>query len=116
MDPAERVRESTLDTAGNQKEEAVPNAGDVIDIGGSHLSDTFREMLGRKLLKEDRPGQRLLPSALLSDDKGLRIWRQLNRLPDYYQTRDEIHLLEQHGSDIAQHMASGSVVLDLGSG
>jgi uncharacterized SAM-dependent methyltransferase len=116
MDPTERVRESTLDTAGNQKEEAVHNAGDVIDIGGSHLSDTFREMLERKLLKEDRPGQRLLPSALLSDDKGLDIWRQLTRLPDYYQTRDEIHLLEQHGSDIAQHMAPGSIVLDLGSG
>jgi hypothetical protein len=116
MGPAESVLGSTLDTAGNQKEEAVPNAGDVIDIGGSHLPDTFREMLGRKLLKEDRPGQRLLPSALLSDDKGLRIWGQLTRLPDYYQTRDEIHSLEQHGSDMAQHMAPGSVVLDLGSG
>jgi hypothetical protein len=116
MDPRERARETTLDTAGNQKEEAAPNTGDVIDIGGSHLSDTFREMLGRKLLKEDRPGQRLLPSALFSDDKGLRIWRELTRLPDYYQTRNEIHLLEQYGSDIAQHMAPGSVVLDLGSG
>jgi hypothetical protein len=116
MDPAAKARESTFNTAGEQKGEAVPNAGDVIDIGGSHLPDTLREMLERKLLKEDKPGQRLLPSALLSDDKGLRIWRQLTRLPDYYQTRNEIHLLEQYGSDIAQHMAPGSVVLDLGSG
>jgi hypothetical protein len=116
MDPAEKARESTFNIAGNQKGEAVPNAGDVIDIGGSHLPDTLREMLERKLLKEDKPGQRLLPSALLSDDKGLRYWRELTHLLDYYQTRDEIHLLEQYGPEIAQHMAPGSVVLDLGSG
>jgi uncharacterized SAM-dependent methyltransferase len=116
MDPAEKACESTINTAGNQKGEAVPNAGDVIDIGGSHLPDTLRAMLERKLLKEDRPGQHLLPSALLSDDKGLRYWRQLTHLIDYYQTRDEIHLLELYGQDIAQHMAPGSVMIDLGSG
>ena|ERR1700733_9010178 len=116
MDPVENAHESTSNIAGNQKGEAVPNVGDVIDIGGSHLPDTLRAMLERKLLKEDKPGQHLLPSALLSDDKGLRYWRQLTRLPDYYQTGHEIHLLEEYGPDIAQHMAPGSVVLDLGSG
>ena len=116
MDPVEKAREFTSNMAGNQKGDAVPNAGDVIDIGGSHLPDTLRIMLERKLLKQDKPGQHLLPSALLSDDKGLRYWRQLTHLPDYYQTRNEIHLLEQYGSDIAQHMAPGSVVIDLGSG
>jgi uncharacterized SAM-dependent methyltransferase len=116
MSLTECVSVVNFDVVSTGRSETVPKSGDVIDIGGSRLSDSLKKMLERKLLREDRPGQRLLPSALLSDDRGLGIWRHLNRLPDYYQTRDEILLLEQHGSEIARHMAQGSVLLDLGSG
>jgi uncharacterized SAM-dependent methyltransferase len=62
------------------------------------------------------PQTRLLPSPLLSDDEGLKLWSQITRMPKYYQTRDEIELLEQNGREVAEHIVPGCTLLDLGSG
>ncbi|KAI9774043.1 MAG: hypothetical protein M1839_001928 [Geoglossum umbratile] len=72
-------------------------------------------MLEEKLIGKAQQ-QHLLPSALLSDDTGLQLWSQITCLPDYYQTRDEIQLLEQYGAEIAQHFVPGCTIIDLGSG
>ena len=61
--------------------------------------------------------RRVLPSALLSsDDTGARLWRELTRLPEYYQTRDEIALLEAHGAEIVGLVPRGCYLIDAGSG
>lgn len=98
--------------------------GTVFDIGGSKLSHTLGPLLeeklfaltGRQLIKADGSTQRLLPSALLSDDTGLNLWRQVNRLPDYYQTRDEIELLAKFGAQIAKLVPENATLIDLGAG
>ncbi|KAH0559374.1 hypothetical protein GP486_004108 [Trichoglossum hirsutum] len=73
-------------------------------------------MIEEKLIGKDNQQQRVLPSALLSDDTGLRLWSQITHLPNYYQTRDEIELLEYHGAEIARHILPGSTIIDLGCG
>ena len=96
----------------------------MFDIGGSKLSLTLGPLLeeklfaltGRQLIKADGTRQRLLPSALLSDDTGLSLWREINRLPDYYQTRDEIDLFAKFGAHIAQLVPDNATLIDLGAG
>jgi uncharacterized SAM-dependent methyltransferase len=91
------------------------NANDlVIDIGGSRLDESLGSMVVSHMLDPTR--QCVLPSALLSDDNGSSLWRQINRLPAYYQTSEEILLLELYGDDIAEFVEPGTVLIDLGCG
>lgn len=41
---------------------------------------------------------------------------QITYLDEYYLTNDEIALLTAHAAEIAQHISSGSMVIELGSG
>ena len=52
---------------------------------------------------------------LMSSDAGLAQWSDLNRLPNYYQTSEEVALLEKHGAAIAAHIVPGCSIIDLGS-
>ncbi|OJD33790.1 uncharacterized protein BKCO1_27000115 [Diplodia corticola] len=91
-------------------------AGTVLDVGGHSVQESFRTML-RERLGSKKPGERkLFPSALLSDDAGLAMWRDVTRLPGYYATAEEIRLLEDCGGRIAEAVEPGSVIIDLGCG
>jgi uncharacterized SAM-dependent methyltransferase len=102
----------------SQECNSASTIGTLFDIGWSRLSDTLRSLLNEKLLWKDgkQHWQRLLPSALLSDDVGLQLWNQINRLPNYYHTRDEIELLGRYGAEIAGHIGEGGTIVDLGAG
>lgn len=68
-------------------------------------------------LKSKKPGERkLFPSALLSDDAGLQMWRDVIHLQNYYATREEVRLLSSYGSRIASSLEPDSVIIDLGCG
>lgn len=85
-----------------------------LDIGGFKLGESLLLMLKDRMLS---PGKQcVLPSPLLSDDKGLDIWHKINRLPAYYQTNEEVRLLELHGSAIANEVPHGCALIDLGYG
>lgn len=43
-------------------------------------------------------------------------WGQITYLDEYYLTNDEIALLESYSAEIARHIPSGSMVIELGSG
>ncbi|KAF2663149.1 hypothetical protein BT63DRAFT_128327 [Microthyrium microscopicum] len=92
--------------------------GSVFDIGGSLLKDTMREELNKKFLltKSNGSKQRTIPASILHDEHGLRMWAEINRMPDYYQTRDEIALLEQNSKDLARHLKGAYTLIDLGCG
>lgn len=94
--------------------DAVPGA--VFDIGGRNLDSYYKSLLDTTLLKRQKWQQRVLPRAVLYNDIGLQIWSRITLLPDYYQTRDEIDLLEHHSAEIAEHVVEGCTLFDLGSG
>ena len=98
-----------------QKASPLPGVGTVIDIGGSNV-DAFRNMLEENLIGNNGKQEHLLPSAMMGDDIGLHLWSRITYAPEYYQTRDEIELLEHHGSEIAKHIVAGCTLIDLGSG
>jgi uncharacterized SAM-dependent methyltransferase len=72
-------------------------------------------MLQTRLFCKDLQN-RVLPSPLLSDYEGLKLWSQIIHMPKYYQTRDEIELLEQNASEVAEDITPGCSLLDIGSG
>lgn len=92
------------------------NDGVVIDIGGSNISRTMKLALETRLLRPSSGARPLLPTALLYNDYGMRLWEKITHLPNYYQTATEIRLLELHAKAITCYVGPGSVLLDTGSG
>jgi len=66
----------------------------------------------RESLSADPP---YLPCKYFYDDRGSRLFQQITRLPEYYQTRTEESLLETIGDEVAARVHALELV-ELGSG
>lgn len=74
------------------------------------------------------PGQRSLPTLLLYDESGLRLYDDITtQAPEYYLFAAEEEILKHHGDEIVQAMRGGissldvtdeqdTIVLELGAG
>lgn len=60
--------------------------------------------------------QKSLPTLLLYDEKGLKLFEEITYLKEYYLTNAEIDVLKRHAHEIAQHVMPGSMIIELGSG
>lgn len=87
----------------------------IIDIRQGTLDrdvvDQMREMLDPGNNKEKQ-----LPTLLLYNEKGLKLFEDITYLDEYYLTNAEIEVLEKHVAEIAAHARPGSMVVELGSG
>lgn len=70
----------------------------------------------RKGLRPDDGGEKKLPTLLLYDGNGLRLFEKITYLDEYYLTGAETEVLETYAGRIAERVASGSIVVELGSG
>ncbi|KAF2871376.1 C-type lectin protein [Massariosphaeria phaeospora] len=70
----------------------------------------------KKGLRPEHGGEKSLPTLLLYDEAGLRLFEKITYLDEYYLTNAEIEALETYADQIAQHIQPGSVVVELGSG
>jgi L-histidine N-alpha-methyltransferase len=50
------------------------------------------------------------------DPLGSRLFDAITELPEYYPTRTEAAIFDQHAADMAHHLPSGAVLIDLGAG
>ena len=57
-----------------------------------------------------------LPTLLLYDELGLKLFEDITYLEEYYLTNAEIDVLESHAADIARVIVPGSMIVELGSG
>ncbi|KAF9220091.1 hypothetical protein BS17DRAFT_810846 [Gyrodon lividus] len=57
-----------------------------------------------------------LPSLLLYDEEGLRLFEEITYQPDYYLTGLEIGILSKYASQIADSIPDGAILLELGAG
>jgi EasF-like predicted methyltransferase len=85
---------------------------EIIDIRSSTQEVSLLEKL-EESLSATPPS---FPSLLLWDEKGLQHFEAVTYSPEYYLTDCEIELLKKHSKEIAQEIAPGSIVLELGSG
>lgn len=66
-----------------------------------------------------RPGkgqEKTLPTLLLYDEVGLKLFEKITYLDEYYLTNAEIEVLEKYANHIVERIQSGSIIVELGSG
>ncbi|OAL45405.1 hypothetical protein IQ07DRAFT_520423 [Pyrenochaeta sp. DS3sAY3a] len=70
----------------------------------------------RSGLRPKNGGEKRLPTLLLYDAPGLRLFEDITYLEEYYLTNAEINVLDTYADDIAERIAPGSIIVELGSG
>ena len=87
----------------------------IVDIR-SGLLDT--DILGamRTMLRPGEGQVKSLPTLLLYDEKGLKLFEDITYLEDYYLTNAEIEVLQTHAEELVKSVSPGSLVVELGSG
>jgi dimethylhistidine N-methyltransferase len=60
--------------------------------------------------------QKTLPSRWLYDPRGCDLFEQITALPEYYPTRTETHILQEHAADISQFCGANAHLLEYGAG
>lgn len=77
------------------------------------LQEMIRTSLGGGPSGQDAP---TFPSLLLWDEEGLKLFEAITYSKDYYLTAAEIEVFEHHAHEMAQRIAPGTVIVELGSG
>ncbi len=87
----------------------------ILDIrrGGLNLS-ILDEM--RANLRPSKGQEKRMPTLLLYDEQGLRLFEDITYLEEYYLTNAEIDVLITHADEMASRISAGSMVVELGSG
>lgn len=57
-----------------------------------------------------------LPCKLLYDDRGSALFEAITRLPEYYLTRTELEILQEHSPEIVQVVGTPVSIVELGAG
>ena len=57
-----------------------------------------------------------LPAKYFYDQRGAQLFEQICRLPEYYLTRTELAIMQEHAAEMAACMGSGCVLVEFGSG
>jgi len=67
-------------------------------------------------LRPENGSPKTLPTLLLYDVNGLRLFVKITYLQEYYLTNMEIAVLEKYADSIADRIKPNSIILELGSG
>ena len=81
------------------------------DPSGLSILDDLHRQLRPVEGKEKR-----MPTMLLYDERGLKLFEQITYLDEYYPTNAELEVLEKYADNIAARIPVGSRVVELGSG
>jgi uncharacterized SAM-dependent methyltransferase len=87
----------------------------IIDIRSDAAGIELKQLVLEGLQPKDGE-EKTLPTLLLYDNAGLKLFERITYLDEYYLTGDEIDVLENHASQIAERIPDSSMVVELGSG
>ena len=81
-----------------------------------HLSpDEVRSQMRADALKGLQGEKKSIPPVWFYDERGSRLFEEITQLPEYYPTRAERALLEEHARSIAE-LAKADTLVELGAG
>lgn len=107
--PLRLLKETSFEKMSNQ------TSTEIIDIRpGPTEFDILQDI--KDGLRPENGGDKTLPTMLLYDEAGLRLFEKITYVEDYYLTNSEIEVLETYANEIAERVRPGSVVVELGSG
>jgi dimethylhistidine N-methyltransferase len=81
-------------------------------LGRGVVDPAFRADVLRGLASEPRA----IPARWFYDRRGSELFEAITRLPEYYPSRTERHILATHAAEIARLTGPGRVVVEFGSG
>ena len=87
----------------------------IVDIRNDEIHFSILGEMQRTLRPAAGEGKRL-PTLLLYDEKGLRLFEDITYLEEYYLTNSEIEVLHHHADRIAERIEEGTQLIELGSG
>ncbi len=102
------------DTVVRNSTEREPTERDPTERDPTEREPTEREVT--ELLAGLRQSPPHVAPRYFYDQRGSQLFDEITRTPEYYPTRTELGLLQSRGGQIAEHIAAGSVLLELGSG
>lgn len=88
---------------------------DIVDIREGDLDFDLVGEINASLNPSDGK-ERTLPTLLLYDEAGLKIFEEITYLDEYYLTNAEIELLKQYAPAIASIIPQNAQLIELGSG
>lgn len=95
----------------------------VVPTMPQNIQNIRRDQAGISLLDDLRAslrphdgGEKSLPTLLLYDEQGLKLFEDITYLDEYYLTNAEIEVLENNAAAIADLVPRDCDVLELGSG
>lgn len=68
------------------------------------------------ILEGLRARRKRLPAKYFYDEAGSRLFERITTLPEYYPTRTELRILEEHAADIARLLPQKCALIEFGSG
>lgn len=87
------------------------------------IKDMRQNEIGPSILDQLRDGlhpqgggEKRLPTLLLYNEKGLKLFEELSFLDEDYLTDAEIEVLQTHATTLAAAIPEGYIILELGSG
>jgi uncharacterized SAM-dependent methyltransferase len=84
----------------------------ILDIRQSHSTLNLAEEITNSL----RGQPPSLPSLLLWDDRGQKLFDRFSQRPSYYPFHGEMDVLSQYGSSIGASIPTDEILLELGCG
>lgn len=87
----------------------------IVDIRRDKIERSIRAELIEKLHPENGE-EKQMPTLLLYDENGLKLFEEITYLEEYYLTSAEIEVLDRYAHAIAQRIRPGSILMELGSG
>lgn len=106
---------TTQPTSSGQPSKIAKAGTNIIDIRRVKYEHNILEDI-RKGLRPQDGGEKTLPTLLLYDEAGLRLFEKITYLDEYYLTNAEIDVLNRYAQNIANRIQSGSILVELGSG
>ena len=94
---------------------AAKQAAKILDIRGPQNEISLIQEI-HKGLNVPQGQEKSLPTLLLYDEAGLKLFEDITYLDEYYLTNAEIQVLEQNALDMAERMPNNSILVELGSG
>jgi uncharacterized SAM-dependent methyltransferase len=92
-----------------------PVSSNIIDIRSDTAGFELKQLISDGLKPKDGE-QKTLPTLLLYNGPGLKLFEKITYLDEYYLTSQEIEVLQQHAKSIAERIPEGAMVVELGSG
>jgi L-histidine Nalpha-methyltransferase / hercynylcysteine S-oxide synthase len=108
--PEDRGGETAAKNGANQMATAT-----IIDIRKDRAEESILDNI-KNGLRPELGSEKTLPTLLLYDVAGLKLFEKITYLEEYYLTNTEIEVLEKYAVQIAERIEPNSIVVELGSG